>query len=79
MAWKGFRSWLEATHADDVVHMDETLRIINNLCEDVSKASLKQVIDNSNVPVHVSWNCLESKSSSSEAEMAISRHSAWLS
>ena len=47
MAWKGFRSWLEATHADDVVHMDETLRIIDNLCEDVSQASLKQVLDNS--------------------------------
>ena len=47
MAWKGFRSWLEATHADDVVHMDDTLRIIDNLCEDVSQASLKQVIDNS--------------------------------
>ena len=47
MAWKGFRSWLEATHADDVVHMDETVRIIDNLCEDVSQASLKQVLDNS--------------------------------
>ena len=47
MAWKGFRSWLEATHAVDVVHMDETLRIIDNLCEDVSQASLKQVIVNS--------------------------------
>ena len=47
LAWKGFRSWLEATHADDVVHMDETLRIIDNLCEDVSQASLKQFINNS--------------------------------
>ena len=39
----GFRSWLEATHADDFVHMDETLRIIHNLCEDVTQDSLKQV------------------------------------
>ncbi len=42
----GFRSWLEATHADDVVHMDETLMIINNLCDDVTKESLKQVLEN---------------------------------
>ena len=47
MAWTGFRIRLEATHADDVGHMDETLRIIDNLCEDVSQASLKQVLDNS--------------------------------
>ena len=33
----GFRSWLEATHADDVVHMDEHLRIIDNLFEDVTQ------------------------------------------
>ena len=37
----GFRSWLEATHADDVVHMDEHLRIIDNLFEDVTQESLK--------------------------------------
>ena len=43
---KGFRSRLEATHADDVVHMDDTLRIIDNLCENVSQASLKQVPEN---------------------------------
>ena len=42
----GFRSWLEATHADDVVHMDETLRIIDNLCEDVTQESLKQIHEN---------------------------------
>ena len=29
----GLRSWLEATHADDVVHMDENLRIIDNIVE----------------------------------------------
>ena len=39
----GFRSWLEATHADDVVHMDENLRIIDNLFEDVTQESLKQI------------------------------------
>ena len=41
----GFRSWLEATHADDVVHMDETLRIIDILCEDVMQESMKQVLE----------------------------------
>ena len=60
----GFQSWLEATHVDDVVHMDETLRIIDNPCEDISP-----------FPVHVSWNCLESTLSSSDVEVATSRHS----
>ena len=44
--------------------MDETLRIIDNLCEDISP-----------FPVHVSWNCLESTLSSSDVEVATSRHS----
>ena len=43
---KGFRSWLEATHADDVVHVDYTLRIIDNICEDETQVSLKQVLQN---------------------------------
>ena len=56
----GFWSMLEATHPDDVVHMDVTLRIIDNFCEYVTQESL---------------NCLVSTLSSSEVEMAISRHS----
>ena len=42
---KGFRSWLEATHADDVVHMDDTFRIINYLCEDVSPVSCTCIME----------------------------------
>ncbi len=62
----GFRSWLEATHADDVVHMDEHLRIIDNLFEDVTQESLKQIHENGSCTYTVSWNCLESTSSSSQ-------------
>ena len=36
---------VEATHADAVVHMDDTLRIIDNLYEDLRQASLKQVLE----------------------------------
>ena len=42
----GFRSWLEATHADDVVHIDDNLRIHDNLCEDVTQESLTQILEN---------------------------------
>ena len=45
-AWKGFLSWLQANHTDDVVHMDETMNATSNLCKDVSQASLKQVLQN---------------------------------
>ena len=37
---------LPANHTDDVVHMDETLKTISDLCKDVSQASLKQVFRN---------------------------------
>ena len=60
----GFRSWLEATHADDVVHMDEHLTINDNLFEDVTQESLKQIHENGSCTYTVSSNCLESTSSS---------------
>ena len=46
MVWKGFLSWLQASHTDDVVHMDETLNTISKLCKDVSQVSSKQVLQN---------------------------------
>ena len=46
LAWKGFLLWMQANHIDDMVHMDETLNIIINLCKNVSQASLKQVLQN---------------------------------
>ncbi len=42
----GSHSCLEATHADDVVHMDETFRIIDNLYENITQASQNQVLEN---------------------------------
>ena len=42
---KGFRSWLEATHADDVVHMDDIFRIIDKRCEDVSPVSCTCIME----------------------------------
>ena len=42
---KGFRSWLEATHADDVVHRDETFMIIDNLSEHVSPVSCTCIME----------------------------------
>ena len=46
LAWKGFLSWLQSNHTDDVVHVDETLKTFSNLCKDVSQVSLKQVFQN---------------------------------
>eukprot|EP00745_Piridium_sociabile_P027749 TRINITY_DN44663_c0_g1_i3.p1 TRINITY_DN44663_c0_g1~~TRINITY_DN44663_c0_g1_i3.p1 ORF type:complete len:1606 (-),score=395.32 TRINITY_DN44663_c0_g1_i3:590-5317(-) len=44
LAWKGFLTWMETTHPSDLVHLDETLQIINDLCKD--DASLNQVLKN---------------------------------
>ena len=41
-----FLSWLEVNHPTDIVHMDETLSIINELSKDVSQASFADVIQN---------------------------------
>ena len=46
LAWIGFLSWLQASHTDDVVHVDDTLKTTSNLCKDVSQESLKQVFQN---------------------------------
>jgi len=46
LAWRGFHSWLQDNYSNDVDHMDETMKVISNLCEDVSQASLEQVIQN---------------------------------
>ena len=31
--WKGFLYWLETTHMNDMVHLDETLKAIDSLWE----------------------------------------------
>ena len=33
LTWKGFLSWLETTHMNYMVHMDETLKAIDSLWE----------------------------------------------
>ena len=30
LVWKGFLSWWQANHTDDVVHMDEILKIVTS-------------------------------------------------
>ncbi len=47
LTWKGFLSWFETTHMNDMVHMDETLRRIDSLGKDVSQDTLKEVLENS--------------------------------
>ena len=78
LAWKGFLSWLQAKHTDDVIDMDETLKTIGNLCKDVSQVSLKQVLQNMSCarimhfPHHAlpaSCTCLKSTLNSCELEM----------
>ena len=46
LAWKGFMQWLEVHHTPDDIHMKETLKIINEMCKDVSQESLLMVIKN---------------------------------
>ena len=46
LAWKGFLPWLETNHSEDLVHLEKTLRTISNLCEDVSQAAFREVLEN---------------------------------
>ena len=46
LAWKGFLPWIETIHSDDQVHLEETLRIVNGLCEDVSQAAVHEMMAN---------------------------------
>jgi len=43
-AWKGFLPWMEATHTSDLAHLEETLRIINDLCK--GDTSMDQLLQN---------------------------------
>ena len=45
-AWKGFLPCLETNHTDDQVHLEESLRVVNSLCEDVSQAAGCEMIEN---------------------------------
>ena len=45
-AWKGFLPCRETNHTDDQVHLEESLRVVNSLCEDVSQAVGCERIEN---------------------------------
>lgn len=46
LVWKGFLSWLETTHVEDAVHLEETLRVIGNFSKEVSQAGLALILKN---------------------------------
>lgn len=45
LAWKGFLSWIQVNHAAEVDHLKETLRNISSLHDEVSQASLTELMD----------------------------------
>jgi hypothetical protein len=46
MAWKGFLPWFKSNHSDEVVRLEETLRVVIDLCEDISPAAVHEMITN---------------------------------
>jgi len=46
LAWKGFLPWLETNQREDLVHMEETLEVISNLCNDVYQAAFQKMLEN---------------------------------
>ena len=46
LAWKGFLPWIEINHSDEQVHLEESLTIVNGLCEDVSQATVREMMAN---------------------------------
>ena len=47
LMWKGFLSWLETTQMKHMVHLEETLKVIASLGENVSQATLKVFLEHS--------------------------------
>ena len=45
LAWKGFLSWIQVNHAAEVHHLEEVLRSISTLHDDVSQASFTAIMD----------------------------------
>ena len=46
LAWKGFLPWIEDSHAENVPHLAETLKVIGNFQSSVSQMSLQEVLGN---------------------------------
>lgn len=46
LVWKGFLPWLETTNIDDMVHLEESLRVIDIFSKDISQNGLEQILKN---------------------------------
>ena len=46
LTWTGFRSWLETTHVEDMVHLDKALEAIDSVAKEISHADLEQILNN---------------------------------
>ena len=46
LIWKGFLPWLEATHSANMVHLEETLNVIETLASEVNQASFEHTLQN---------------------------------
>jgi hypothetical protein len=46
LAWNGFLSWFKSNHGDDPAHLEETRRIINGFCENISQNAVREMIAN---------------------------------
>ena len=45
-SWKSFLPWLETRQREDLIHMEETLEVIGNLCDDARQAAFQKVLEN---------------------------------
>jgi hypothetical protein len=52
LTWKGFPSWFESNHSDDVVHLEDTLKVVNGLLKDISPADVHEMRANQSC-VHI--------------------------
>ena len=54
LAWKEFCLWLDAHHAEESSHLNETLNAINSLHDDVTHEALEKVMQNGSVSLVIS-------------------------
>ena len=45
LAWKGFHPWLEQILQEDLIHLEATLLLVNNLCEETSQTGFEGVLE----------------------------------
>lgn len=73
LTWNGFLSWLKVTLLNDMVHLGETLKTLDNLGKDISQAALKEVLVTSSCSRIT--ELFEATASFSGKAMAVSQHS----